>query len=150
MCKANGGGACWKPSPAHVLYTRGMDLLAPGQCWGVLSSWEGDSGELPAQMDLYGGAGKEVPQDHLFVSLETLVSPGRLCQASLRKYKHFLEVPSICFRSLPTHSCPQWQDCSLELQAGEQGLPLLLPVLTPLAFSPGLVCESSFPEEKPV
>lgn len=34
--------------------------------------------------------------------MEMLISPGRLCQASLRKYKHFLEVPSICFCPPPT------------------------------------------------
>lgn len=41
VCKANISGACWKHSPAHVLYTCRTDLLASRaalQSWGMLAS----------------------------------------------------------------------------------------------------------------
>lgn len=73
VCEANSSGAWWKHSPAHAVYLqdRSSGPRAALWSWGVQVSSPGKEnlGELSSQRDLRGGAGKEVPQDHLFVSL---------------------------------------------------------------------------------
>lgn len=82
-----------------------------------------------------------------------LISPGRLCQALLRK--HLLEVPRICLNFLPSHSHLQWQHHPLGPKAGEQGLAVLFQVFFPpaqgLCVSPLLLrkrqCSTVLPTE---
>lgn len=116
---------------AHVLWTCRMDLWTPGQSWGLLAS----------------PLGGTIWELFLLACVEMLISPGWICQASLKKYKCFLKVLGIYFLSSPTHCCPQWQDCSLDLKAGEQGCWCSCQCSLLLLPAQGFVCQSSFDEE---
>lgn len=99
-----------------------------------VSSWDRASRVLPPQMEL----GRKYLK---ITCLSHLAGFAKPCLGNINTFLRFRVFVSV----LPSISIHK---CSLDLKDGEQGLPVVLPVFSPLAARQGLMCLSSFTEKK--